>query len=115
MISLLCLPILFTAAMTLGDTLNGLMMLKMYTSAQDDPARKINYNLVITGVGIVSGLLVGTIAAATLLTEQGGLDLGFLTSIAEANTEYAGYLLAGLFAAIGLSAWLLWRRAKPAL
>ena len=66
-------------------------------------------------MGIVSGLLVGTIAAATLLTEQGGLDLGFLTSIAEANTEYAGYLLAGLFAVIGVSAWLLWRRAKPAL
>ena len=114
-ISLLCLPILFTAAMTLGDTLNGLMMLKMYTSAQEDPHRKINYNLLITGVGIVSGLLVGTIAAATLLTEQGGLDLGFLTSIAEANTEYAGYLLAGLFAVIGISAWLLWRRAKSAV
>ena len=113
-ISLLCLPILFTAAMTLGDTLNGLMMLKMYTTAHEDPRRKINYNLLITGVGIVSGLIVGTIAVATLLTEQGGLDLGVLTSIAEANTEYAGYLLAGLFAAIGVSAWLL-DLAKPTL
>lgn len=112
-ISLLCLPILFTAAMTLGDSVNGLMMLKMYTAAHQDPARKINYNLLITGVGIVSGLIVGTIAVASLLTGAGA-SLGFLTAIAEANTEYAGYLLAALFAAIGLSAWLLWRRTKPA-
>ena len=94
-ISLLCLPILFTAAMTLGDTLNGLMMLRMYASAHEDPKRKINYNLLVTGVGIVSGLVVG--------------------SIAEANTEYAGFLLAALFAVIGVAAWLLWRRAKSAL
>ncbi|GAA3717970.1 HoxN/HupN/NixA family nickel/cobalt transporter [Microlunatus aurantiacus] len=114
-ISLLCLPILFTAAMTLGDTLNGLMMLRMYTTAQEDPRRKINYNLLITGIGIASGLIVGAIAVATLLTEQSGLDVGFLTSIAEANTQYAGYLLAALFAVIGMSAWLLWRRAEPAL
>jgi high-affinity nickel-transport protein len=114
-ISLLCLPILFAAAMTLGDTLNGLMMLKMYSTAQEDPERKINYNLLVTGVGIVSGLVVGTIAAATLLSQEAGVDLGVITAIAEANTTYAGFLLAALFAVIGVAAWLLWRRAKPAL
>ena len=62
-ISLLCLPILFAAAMTLGDTSNGLMMLKMYSAATENPRRKINYNLLVTGVGIVSGLIVGAIAA----------------------------------------------------
>lgn len=113
-ISLLCLPILFTAAMTLGDTLNGLMMLRMYTTAHEDPKRKIDYNLLVTGVGIVSGLVVGTIAAATLLTE-GGVDLGVVTSIAEANTQYAGFMLAALFAVIGIAGWLLWRRAKPSV
>ena len=114
-ISLLCLPILFAAAMTLGDTLNGLMMLKMYTTAQDDPKRKINYNLLVTGVGIVSGLIVGVIAVATLLHDQGGVDLAVITSVAEANTEYAGFLLAALFAVIGVAAWLLWRRARSAI
>jgi high-affinity nickel-transport protein len=114
-ISLLCLPILFAAAMTLGDTLNGLMMLKMYTAAQDDPARKIGYNLLVTGVGIVSGLVVAVLAAATLLTEEAGVDLALLQSVAAANAEYAGYLLAALFAVIGISSWLLWRRARPAV
>ena len=113
-ISLLCLPILFTAAMTLGDTCNGLMMLKMYTAAQDNPARKINYNLLVTGVGILSGLVVGIIALSTLLTEQAGLDLSVFTAIASLDTEYAGYLLAALFAVIGISAWLLWRRSTRA-
>ena len=112
-ISLLCLPILFAAAMTLGDTCNGLMMLRMYTSAQDDPARKINYNLLITGVGILSAVIVGTVATATLLSERAGLDLGALNGIAAIDTEYAGYLLAALFALIGITGWLLWRRTTP--
>jgi nickel/cobalt transporter (NiCoT) family protein len=112
-LTLLCLPLLFAAAMTLGDTCNGLMMLTMYRSAQDSPARKINYNLLITGVGIVSALIVGTIAAATLLTEEAGLDLGVLTALASIDTAYAGYLLAALFAVVGVSAWLLWRRTAP--
>ena len=77
-LSLLCLPFLFTAAMTLGDTSNGLMMLRMYESAQADPVRKINYNLMITGVSILSALLVGLIAGATLLSETAGVDLGLV-------------------------------------
>lgn len=110
-VALLCLPILFAAAMTLGDTCNGLMMLKLYTAAQDDPGRKINYNLLVTGVGIVSGVLVGILALATLLTEQAGLELPVLTAVAATDTEYAGFLLAALFAVIGITAWILWRRA----
>lgn len=111
-ISLLCLPILFAAAMTLGDTVNGLMMLKMYTAAHTDPRRKINYNLLVTGVSILSGLVVGVIAIATLLGYS-GVDLGVVSAVAEANTEYAGFGLAALFAVIGVAAWLLWRRATP--
>jgi high-affinity nickel-transport protein len=112
-ISLLCLPFLFAAAMTLGDTSNGLMMLKMYTAATEDPSRKINYNLLVTGVGIVSGVIVGAIAFATLFTEQAGLDAGVFNAIASIDTEYAGYLLAAVFAVIGISAWVLWRRTSP--
>lgn len=110
--SLLSLPFLFAAAMTLGDTANGLMMLKMYETANDDPARKINFNLLITGVSIVSASTVGILAAATLLTEQAGLRVGILRSLASLDTGYAGYLLAALFAAIGTVAFSLWRRSR---
>ncbi len=109
-LSLLCLPILFAAAMTLGDTSNGLMMLKMYQTANDNPARKVNYNLLITGVSIFSAFAVGTIAISTILSEVAGVRLAWFSWIAALDTEYAGYLLAALFAVIGISGWLLWRR-----
>jgi len=111
-LSLLCLPFLFTAAMTLGDTSNGLMMLRMYESSQADPVRKITYNLVITGVSICSALLVGLIAVATLLSEVAGVDLRLVSAIGSIDTAYAGFLLAGFFALVGASAFLLWRRAR---
>lgn len=113
-LALLCLPFLFTAAMTLGDTSNGLMMLRLYQRAADDPARKINYNLLITGVSILSALVVGLIAISTLLSDVAGVPLALFDRIAALNTDYAGYLLAILSALIGVSAWLLWRRAQSA-
>ncbi len=110
--SLLCLPFLFAAAMTLGDTTNGLMILRMYETAADDPARKINFNLLITSISILSALTVATLAAATLLTEHARLRIGVLETIASISTEYAGYMLVGLFALIGTVAYLLWRRGR---
>jgi high-affinity nickel-transport protein len=113
-LSLLCLPFLFTAAMTLGDTSNGLMMLRLYRTAEQDPRRKIDYNLLITGVSILSGLLVAAIALSTLLTEVVGWRSGVLQALAALDTSHAGYLLAGFFALVGLAAVLLWRRTTVA-
>ncbi len=110
----LSLPFLFAAAMTLGDTSNGLMMLRLYESAATDPARKINFNLVITGIGIGSALVVGAIAAATLISETTGIDPAPIRAIRRMDTTGAGYLLAAGFAVIGLVAALLWRRSVRA-
>src|SRR4051794_14133734 len=110
-LALLCLPFLFTAAMTLGDTSNGLMMLRLYRNADVDPRRKINYNLLITGVSILSGLVVGAIAVSTLLTELLGWQSAPLTGLASLDTSHAGYLLAGFFALVGVTTTLLWRRS----
>lgn len=111
----LALPFLFAAAMTLGDTSNGLMMLKLYESAATDPARKINFNLLITGISICSALVVGVLAISTLLSEVFGVGAGPIDAIASLETEYAGYLLAGGFAVIGLIAAVLWRRTNRAV
>ena len=113
-VSLLCLPFLFTAAMTLGDTSNGLMMLHLYRSAEDDPARRVRFNLLVTGVSILSGLAVGAMAVSTLLTEQLGWRPRVLERLAGLDTAYAGYLLAAFFAVVGLVAVLLWRRTADA-
>ncbi|MFL6026657.1 MAG: HoxN/HupN/NixA family nickel/cobalt transporter [Friedmanniella sp.] len=111
-LSLLCLPFLFTAAMTLGDTSNGLMMLRLYRSAEQDPRGKISYNLLVTGVSILSGLLVAGLALATLLTDVAGWRSGLLRAAASVDTSHAGYLLAGFFALVGSAAVLLWRRSS---
>ena len=113
-LSLLALPILFAAAMTLGDTSNGLMMLKLYEAAHEDPARKVHFNLLVTGVSIVSALTVGVIATSTLLSEVAGVEVAPVAALASVDTSYAGYLLAAFFAAVGLAAVLLWRRARAA-
>jgi len=109
-LALLSLPFLFAASMTLGDTINGLMMLKMYESAHVDPLRKINYNLVVTGVSVLSAVLVGVIAVSTLLTEEVGAHTTVLTRLAAVDTQYFGFGLAALFAVIGIVAVLRWRR-----
>ena len=49
---------------------------------------------------------------ATLLSEVAGVDIGLVNALASIDTEYAGYLLAGFFALIGVSAFLLWRRSE---
>jgi high-affinity nickel-transport protein len=111
----LALPFLFAAAMTLGDTSNGLMMLKLYETAAADPARKINFNLLITGISICSALVVGVLAISTLLSEAFGVGAGPIGAIAALDTQYAGYLLAAGFAVIFCVAALLWRRTRRAL
>ncbi|WP_161632128.1 HoxN/HupN/NixA family nickel/cobalt transporter [Nakamurella lactea] len=111
-LALLSLPLLFAAAMTLGDTINGLMMLKMYQSADADPLRKINYNLVVTGISVLSALTVGVLAAASLLADEAGVGGGLLTAMAGVDTEYFGYILAGIFAVIGTVAALRWRSRR---
>lgn len=109
-LSLLALPVLFAAAMTLADTTNSLMMLKMYETVQENPARKVTFNLLVTGIGIASALTVGGLALAGLLRES-GVDLGVVDALASVDTAYAGYGLAIGFAATALVALLLWRRA----
>lgn len=64
--AMLALPIIFTAGMALGDTINSLVMTKAYSWAIDKPARRIAYNAAVTAASIVIALAVGV----PLLWEQ---------------------------------------------
>ena len=107
-VALLCLPLAFAAAMTLGDSINAHVMLRVYTAAETSARRRLNIALLI--VSITSAVLV---AGATLT----GL-VGAWTGIAvpEFDTTWFGWGLAAL-AALG-ALWLGWlrflaRRAGP--
>jgi len=50
--AIICLPIPFTAGMTLMDTTDGLFMNLAYGWAFFNPVRKVYYNLAITGLSV---------------------------------------------------------------
>lgn len=111
-ITLMALPLLFAAAMTLGDTTNGVMMLKMYEHAVADAARRITFNLVITGVSICSGLLVAALAFSGVLEAVFGVHGGVVGWLNGLDLSWAGFALAGLMALIGLGALASWLRTR---
>ena len=65
--AILCLPILFTAGMSLMDTLDGIFMNFAYSWAFFNPVRKVYYNLAITGLSVAICFFIGTIEVLGLL------------------------------------------------
>ena len=62
--AILCLPILFTAGMTLMDTIDGLFMNLAYGWAFFNPVRKVYYNLAITGLSVAICFFIGGVEVA---------------------------------------------------
>ncbi len=62
--AIMCLPILFTAGMTLMDTIDGVFMNFAYSWAFFNPVRKVYYNLAITGLSVSICFFIGTIEVA---------------------------------------------------
>jgi len=58
--SILVFPFLFTAGMSLMDSLYGFAMMKVYDWAMNDMARKLFFNIFITGASAFVALFVGT-------------------------------------------------------
>ena len=65
--AIMCLPILFTAGMTLMDTIDGIFMNFAYSWAFFNPVRKVYYNLAITGLSVAICFFIGTIEVLGLL------------------------------------------------
>jgi nickel/cobalt transporter (NiCoT) family protein len=98
--ALLALPLAFTAAMTLCDSLNGLAMMRMYRSAIADPLRKLGFNALVTGISAVSALFIAVITLGGFANAAFALEdplTGWLGSI---DLGDAGLLLVALLLAI---------------
>jgi nickel/cobalt transporter (NiCoT) family protein len=111
--SILVFPALFTAAMSLVDTTDGVLMVNAYGWAFVKPIRKLYYNLTITLVSIVIALLIGSIEALGLLGDKLGLGGGFWDFIGALNDNFGtvGYLIVGIFVASWLLSVALYRMA----
>jgi high-affinity nickel-transport protein len=111
--AIMCLPILFTAGMTLMDTIDGLFMNFAYSWAFLNPVRKIYYNLAITGLSVSICFLIGTIELLGLLpNELGGLHGGFWSYVASLDLNTLGIAIVAMFALCWLGALAYWRIAR---
>lgn len=99
-LALLALPLAFTAAMTLCDSLNGVAMMRMYRSALDDPLRKLGFNALITGISAVSALFIAVITLGGFANAAFGLDDPLSTWLGSIDLGHAGLLLVGLLLAV---------------
>lgn len=110
-VALMALPVLFAAAMTLGDTANGLVMLRMYSAAVSDRSRAW-FNLALTVVSVTAAVVIALVTLSGLLVGDLGLGLPGLSSVALLDTEWWGVGLIALLLAVGLVAVLVHGRAR---
>jgi high-affinity nickel-transport protein len=105
-----CLPVLFTAGMTLMDTTDGLFMNLAYGWAFFNPVRKVYYNLAITGLSVIICFFIGAIEILSLLPQEiKGLHHGFWGLVSHFNLNTAGFVIVAMFVLTWLAALLIWR------
>ncbi|MGH9098697.1 MAG: HoxN/HupN/NixA family nickel/cobalt transporter [Acidimicrobiales bacterium] len=110
--AIICLPILFTAGMTLMDTTDGLFMNLAYGWAFFNPVRKVYYNLAITGLSVAICFFVGGVEMLGLLPATvHGLSRhhGFWGFMYHFNLNAAGFVIVGMFVATWAVALAVWR------
>jgi high-affinity nickel-transport protein len=113
--AIICLPVLFTAGMTVMDTTDGLFMNLAYGWAFFNPVRKVYYNLAITGLSVAICFVIGGIEALSLLPQQvHGLNRtsGFWGVLARFNINTAGFVIVAMFIVTWLAALLIWRYGR---
>ena len=107
--SIMCLPILFTAGMTLLDTLDGCFMNVAYGWAFFNPVRKVYYNLAITGLSVAICFFIGTVEVLGLLPTELHLHGRFWNDMAGFNINTAGFIIVGMFVLTWVAALAIWR------
>jgi high-affinity nickel-transport protein len=107
--AIMCLPILFTAGMSLMDTLDGCFMNIAYGWAFFNPVRKVYYNVVITGLSVLICIFIGTIEVLGLLPHELHLTGGFWDLMANFDINKAGFVIVGMFLLTWVTALLIWK------
>jgi high-affinity nickel-transport protein len=110
--SIMCLPVLFMAGMSLMDTADGVFMNVAYGWAFFNPVRKVYYNLAITGLSVFICFFIGTVEVLGLLPTELHLKGGFWTFMAGFNINTAGFVIVGLFVATWVGALLIWKYGR---
>jgi high-affinity nickel-transport protein len=103
--SIMVFPALFTAGMSLVDTTDGVLMMRVYGWAFIKPIRKLYYNMTITAVSVIVAVLIGTIEILGLFADKFRLEGQFWAWIGDLNDNFGtiGYLIVATF----VLSWLI--------
>ena len=110
--AILCLPLLFTAGMSLMDTTDGMFMNVAYGWAFFNPVRKVYYNLAITGLSVAICFFIGAVETLGLLPyeiKSLSQTRGFWGIMYNFNINTAGFVIVGMFIVTWSVAMLIWR------
>lgn len=109
--SIMVFPLLFSAGMSLVDTLDGHLMLGAYGWAYMKPIRKIYYNMTITLVSVIVAVVIGSIEALGLLSDRLNLQGPVWDFVEQLNGHFGtlGYIIVGIFVASWVVSVLLYR------
>jgi high-affinity nickel-transport protein len=99
--SILVFPVLFTAGMSLVDTLDGTLMVGAYGWAYVNPARKLYYNMAVTSISIVIALVVGLVEVLGLIANRLTFAAARWKVVHTLNENFAtiGYVIVGVLIA----------------
>lgn len=109
-------PLLFTAGMTLMDSIDGLVMLRAYHWALSDALRRLYFNTLITGMAVGVALIVGTLEWLQVLGPKLGGNNGFWRWLDSLDFGTVGFtvvllMLGSWAAAIAFYRWRIAPRA----
>ena len=107
--AILSLPILFAAGMSLFDTADGCFMNFAYDWAFSNPARKVYYNLTITGLSVFVAVFIGATELLGLLAQSSSLSGPIWTFFANFNINTAGLVIVAVFVLTWAAALAIWR------
>ncbi|QTI69081.1 HoxN/HupN/NixA family nickel/cobalt transporter [Gordonia polyisoprenivorans] len=110
--AILVLPLLFASGMSLMDTVDGMFMTVAYDWAFSHPARKIYYNLTITGLSVAVAFLIGTIEMISVLHDDLGWNDAVTEWISGIDLNTAGIAIVIMFVVAWLVAVAYWKIGK---
>ncbi len=110
LVSVMALPILFAAGMSLFDTLDGCFMHVAYAWALARPARAIFYNVVVTGLSISIAVIVAVIELSNLAAHHLHLHGALWDTLTSLSSSQTGLIVLVCFVLLfggALAGWKL--------
>lgn len=107
-------PLLFTAGMSLMDSLDGVAMLKAYDWAMVDGMRKLFFNMTITGMSVLVALVIGIIEWIQVMGSELKLTGPFWSGVENLDFGVLGIFIVALMISTWVIAYVYYKKVLRA-